>query len=293
MKYTITGAAGFIGSRLVPLLQEDKNRIIEIDCKWSPHTYSYQYDIAEFVPPDLFESDITIHLSADTGVIQSVEKPITNFNHNVKTTMDILWYCKKNNSRFIFASSGAAVGNPSSPYGASKKAIEGYCSAFSESYGMTTACLRFSNVYGPGSAHKNSLVAKFIKHHMTSTEPFYINGDGLQTRDFIYVDDICQGIKLAAESALPKKYNLYSLATGKSTTILDLINLLNETLYIKTGRATKVLHREEQAGEIKNSIIVPETLAVAKEELGFDPKVGLVEGLDKTVDWFLKEWKHD
>jgi len=126
----------------------------------------------------------------------------------------------------------------------------------------------FSNVYGPGSAHKNSLVAKFIKHHLTSTEPFYINGDGLQTRDFIYVDDICHGIKWRRNPRYQENLIFIPWLLVSQQLYLILLSL-NETLYLKTGRATKVLHREEQAGEIKETVVVPETLSAARDELGY------------------------
>ena len=130
---------------------------------------------------------------------------------NIVGTFNFLQAARHNNvSRFIFASSGAPAGevvppiheelppHPVSPYGASKLAGEGYCSAFNKTYGVETVMLRFGNVYGPGSLHKGSVVAKFIRNAIDG-EPLVVYGDGSQTRDFIYIEDLIRAVLLASE----------------------------------------------------------------------------------------------
>jgi len=150
--------------------------------------------------------DVIVHLAASTGVGPSVEDPKKDMESNVIGTFNMLEAARNNSvKRFIFASSGAPVGecdppiheelapHPVSPYGASKLAGEGYCSSYFRTFGIETIALRFGNVYGPGSNRKNSVVAKFIKQAMQG-ETLEIYGDGNQTRDFIYIDDLISAI---------------------------------------------------------------------------------------------------
>jgi len=158
-------------------------------------------------------ADAVVHLAASTGVIPSVEDPEQDFASNVVGTFNYLEAARLNGiGRFVFASSGAPLGeqvppvheemvpHPISPYGAGKLCGEAYCSAYHGSFGLETVVLRFGNVYGPHSKHKGSVVAKFIRHIMAS-EPLPIYGDGNQTRDFIYVEDLTEAILLALNRA--------------------------------------------------------------------------------------------
>ncbi len=146
--------------------------------------------------------DVVVHLAANTGVAPSVENPRQDMEANVIGTFNILEAARLAGAKnFIFASSGAPIGEveppiheeiapkPVSPYGASKLAGEAYCSAYYRTFGLKTVSLRFGNVYGPRSKHKNSVVAKFFKQALAG-EPLEIYGDGNQTRDFIYIDDL-------------------------------------------------------------------------------------------------------
>ena len=157
--------------------------------------------------------DVVVHLAANTGVAPSVEDPRSDCISNVIGTLNYLESARHNRAkRFVFASSGAPVGectppiheemvpHPVSPYGASKLAGEGYCSAYFRTYSVETVALRFGNVYGPGSGHKNSVVAKFIRHAMQG-ETLEIYGDGKQTRDFVYIDDLVNAMIAAATRA--------------------------------------------------------------------------------------------
>lgn len=171
--------------------------------------------------------DCVVHLAAHAGVIPSIENPYYDFEVNILGTLNLLKAAVENNvEKFIFASSNAPLGNqnpamnetkvprPLSPYGASKLACEAYCSAFYHSYGLRTISLRFSNVYGPYSLHKNSVVAKFIKDAIIKKQ-LTIYGDGKQTRDLVYVDDLCRAILTILGSTKEIVFgDVFNLGTG-------------------------------------------------------------------------------
>src|SRR5215213_10847396 len=156
-------------------------------------------------------ADVIVHFAANTGVMPSVEDPRADCMSNVLGTLNYLEAARQGGvGRFVFASSGGTVigeaeppiheemvAHPVAPYGASKLAGEGYCSAYFQTFGIETMALRFGNVYGPLSGHKNSVVARFIKR-ATGGEMLEIYGDGTQTRDFIYVDDLIRAVRLSA-----------------------------------------------------------------------------------------------
>jgi UDP-glucose 4-epimerase len=193
---------------------------------------------------------------------------------------------------FVFASSSAPLGDitppahegivprPKSPYGASKLAGEAYCSAFAGSYGLATIALRFSNVYGPYSYHKGSVVAEFCKRAQAG-EPIVIYGDGRQTRDFIYVDDICNGIAAAMRSGA--KGAVAHLASGVETTVLDVAKQIAD----RFGGDVAVEHRRERVGDVLRSSA---DISHARTLFGFEPRVALSEGLDHTIAWFEQEF---
>ena len=169
MEYLVTGSKGFIGRNLVRYFADQR--------------------IPFFTDLDEWIADTLIHLSAMTNVRESVKYPDDTFDRNSESTFDRLRHAyRRDFKKFIFTSSIGAA-NPLNPYLASKACGEAYCKAFKESYGLDTKILRLSNVYGPRSEYKNSVIPKFIKAAIAG-EPFFIYGDGDQTRDFIYVDDV-------------------------------------------------------------------------------------------------------
>src|ERR687898_1246426 len=155
-------------------------------------------------------ADVIVHFAANTGVMPSVEYPRGDCMSNVVGTLNYLEAARLGGvGRFVFASSGGTVigeaeppiheemvPHPVAPYGASKLAGEGYCSAYFRTFGVETVTLRFGNVYGPLSGHKNSVVARFIKRAVEG-EVLEIYGDGSQTRDYIYIGDLIRAIKLS------------------------------------------------------------------------------------------------
>ncbi|MFN2260194.1 MAG: NAD-dependent epimerase/dehydratase family protein, partial [Parasphingopyxis sp.] len=165
---------------------------------------------------------------------------------------------------------------PLSPYGASKLAVEGYCSAYAASYKMQAASLRFSNVYGPRSWHKGSVVAHFIKQILKG-EPVTVYGDGTQTRDYVHARDLADGIAGALDAGVAGPIQL---GTGKGTPLNDIIALLREI----SDEDFEVRYEEFRAGEIVHTWC---DISRAREMIGYDPRIGLAEGLEETWRWFI------
>lgn len=231
-----------------------------------------------------------VHLAAHTNVVESVEDPRHDVNINVLGVLNALVAARDTGVEgFVFASSNAPLGDvvppshenvlprPVSPYGASKLSGEALCSAFQGSYGMHCVALRFSNVYGPYSYHKGSVIAKFMKR-IARGEPLIVYGDGQQTRDFVYVDDICIGIELALDAHIGG--GLFHLGTGTETAVSELVQMLQE-LY--SDRSIEVEYESPRAGEILRNY---SDISKARRDLGYKPSVVLADGLRLTKKWF-------
>lgn len=322
MRWLITGGCGFIGSSLFRKITKEtddsirvidnlsvgslsdltnkyKIEILSKNSQISNHKYEFikgnitDKELAEFVTKDV---DCVVHLAANTGVQDSIINPIKDLDENVTGTFNYLNASVKNSvKKFIFASSGAPVGNtsppihekvptnPLSPYGASKLAGEGYCSAFFHSYGLETVILRFSNVYGPGSINKSSVIAKFIKQ-ILKENLIKINGDGSQTRDFIYVDDLLEAIlKCSAIKSIGGEK--FQIATGNETSINSLINKIKQAFKTFNIKEFVISKGDFLPGDIKFNY---SDNSKAKKILSWSPNVDLDEGLDNTIRYFLK-----
>jgi len=265
--------------------------------------------------------DVIIHLAANTGVPQSVEDPRLDMESNVIGTFNMLEGARKNGvKRFVFASSGAPAGevvppiheelppHPVSPYGASKLAGEGYCSAYYKTFGIETVALRFSNVYGPGSSHKSSVVAKFIKQALNG-ETLVIYGDGTQTRDFIYIDDLINAIQKSATLHWPQSSVLipqsselnsqssvlspqssaiggetFQIATNRETTLDEMTELLLKVLEEKGIEKPKVKKTSPRLGDVKRNF---SDTSKALKHLNWQCEWELPRGMRETVAWFL------
>ena len=263
------------------------------------------------------ETDIVVHLAANTGVYPSVLDPLGDCTNNVLGTLYLLEASRQASVQgFVFASSGAPIGEvdppvhedmaprPVSPYGAGKLAGEGYCSAYFRTFGLKTAALRFGNVYGPGSTHKTSVVAKFIKQALQG-EPCRIYGDGTQTRDFIYIQDLIRAILTVAlfdskgidaplagsAASCPKPVaaspwgEIYHIATNTEHTVNEMARMLKACLHSQ-GQEMHIEHVEAQPGDIKRTYA---DTSKAKQRLGWTYQVDLQDGLQRTVRWFLHQ----
>ncbi|MFZ5645016.1 MAG: NAD-dependent epimerase/dehydratase family protein [Bacillota bacterium] len=304
-KYLITGGAGFIGVNLIHMLKDTAGEIRVLDnfSLGSPELLEnldvevIRGDICSVddIENSIKGMDVVVHLAAHTRVIESVENPVENFSINVAGTFNLLQSAVKHNvGKFIFASTGGAivgdqtppvhekmVPRPISPYGASKMAGEGYCSAFYGAYGLPTVCLRFSNVYGPYSLKKGSVVAHYFKNILEG-KPLIVYGDGTQSRDYIYVKDLCRAIMLSAECE-GANGEIFQIASGIEVELNKLIDEIRETIY--PGKP-EIIYADFRKGEIYRNFA---DISKAKELLGYSPGVPLKEGLKNTWQWFLKK----
>jgi len=234
--------------------------------------------------------EAVIHLAAGTGVLPSVEDPFADFDLNARGTLSALWATREAGAaRFVFSSSNAPLGAgaypasedkpvaPLSPYGASKATGEAYCSAFHGAYGLDAVAVRFSNAFGPRSAHKGNVIPTFVKR-LLAGEELVVYGDGDQTRDFVYVTDLANGLIRATE-ADGAGGEIFQLASGVETSVNELIAMLGEV----SGLEPRVRREAPRAGEIlRNYSLVDK----ARERLGYEPSVSLQEGLRHTYEWF-------
>jgi len=304
MKILVTGGAGFIGRHLVRFLLEKGNSVTIYD-NFTKSTEEkiqpLQKNGALLVKGDItnYETlkkalsngfDAVVHLAAKTGVIDSVKNPEETHYVNVTGTIRVLRACiAQKVKNVVFASSGAVYGDskslplsedlptiPISPYGASKISAEHYLQAFAYSFGLNCITLRFSNVYGEGqSSDYAGVITKFMKN-IEADIPLVIFGDGMQTRDFVFVDDIAFGILSAIENIHGKKGNYYNIATGKYTTINELAKIMLDI----SDKSLEIIHDEPRKGEIKYNYA---SIELAKRELEYSSKVELREGLEKLI----------
>ena len=323
-KWLITGGCGFLGKNLIKALKqwdpECSIRVLDNLSVGKKDDLYYAVELVEEVEPDeawalgLLQlvvgdivdanlalevskgADVIIHLAANTGVGPSVENPRMDCITNVIGTFNYLEACRQNEiNRFVFASSGAPIGecippiheempcHPVSPYGASKLAGEAYCSTYFRTYGVQTVALRFGNVYGPGSTHKSSVVAKFIRQAM-SGETLEIYGDGIQTRDFIFTEDLVKAILLAATKQ-GIGGEIFQIATSRESTVLEVTEQLLEILKTKGIDQVKVVHGAKRLGDVMRNF---SDTSKAKRILGWSPKYKLSQGLSETINYFFQ-----
>jgi UDP-glucose 4-epimerase len=272
----------------------------------SPQSSALSPDKVELTVGDILDAelalrasqgtDVIMHLAASTGIDQSVEDPHQDCKTNVIGTLNYLEAARHNNVKcFVFASSSAPVGEceppihekvvpqPVSPYGASKLAGEAYCSAYFRTYGIDTVALRFGNVYGPLSSNKNSVVAKFIRQAING-EALEIYGDGNQTRDYIYVDDLVKAIRFTANTK-DIGGEIFQIATNAETSVVELVHKLLPVLSSAGVNGVKFVHAEPRLGDVRRNF---SDTSKASNLLGWQARVRFEEGLKRTVRWFVK-----
>lgn len=296
----ITGGAGFIGRHLADyLLGRGDYAVTVLDNESLGDRKHLDLDRVRFLHGDLRDTDdlrkaldgqdAVVHLAADTRVMDSIEDPANNFDNNVVGSFNLLQLSRELGvGRVVAASTGGAIlgdvtppvhermaPRPTSPYGASKLMLEGYLSAYSASYGLSGCALRFSNIYGPRSFHKGSVVAHFFKR-MLAGEPLVVYGDGSQARDFLYVGDLVEAIRAAVESDVQ---GAYQLGSGRPTTVNELLEVMRSV----TGRDLDVVYEDFRPGEVRDTWCEIEK---ARRGFGFAPATPLEEGLRQTWEWF-------
>jgi UDP-glucose 4-epimerase len=295
----VTGGAGFIGSALVRLLATRGDDVCVYDNLSTGSAELIDGTGSELVSGDVRDvdaltraakgCDVVFHLAAGTGVLPSIEDPFADFDLNAGGTLAALWAARSVGAgRFVFSSSNAPLGAgaypaseekaiaPLSPYGAGKAAGEAYCSAFHGAYGLDAVAVRFSNAYGPRSAHKGNVIPLFLKR-MREGRELVVYGDGTQTRDFVFVEDLARGLMLASEVE-EIGGEIFQLASGVETSLNTLVSLLAEV----TGREPRVRHEAPRPGEILRNY---SQIDKAKERLSYAPTVALRNGLRRTYEW--------
>lgn len=297
----VTGGAGFIGVNLGRLLR-DQGFVVRCfdDFSTGHRADAEQAGYAEIVEGDVLDApaltdavagcEYVVHLAAQAGVPSSVADPLRDADLNVRGTLHALMAARDAGARgFVFASSNAPLGDveppahegllprPKSPYGASKLAGEAYCSAFAECYRLPAIALRFSNVYGPFSYHKGSVVAEFCRR-ATAREPLLIYGDGSQTRDFVYVGDLCAGISAAMTSGAAGR--VVHLGTGIETSIVEVAKAVIARF---PDAPPAIDYRPPRTGDIVRNY---SDIGLARRLFGYAPATALDDGLARTIEWF-------
>ena len=298
----VTGGAGFIGSHVSSLLAGRGDRVRILD-----DLSVGRLEYADGVPREIVRApladgdavrtavdgvDAVVHLAARSGIPDSVADPLGTFAVNVDQTLRLLDAARvAGTRRFVFASSNAATGDheppadetdlahPLTPYGASKLAGEAFGQAYAATYGLAACSLRFSNAYGPYSLHKKSVVAAWVRAALRG-DAITIHGDGQQTRDFVYAEDLAAAVVAtldAGEDAIAGE--VFQAGTAVETTV----NQLAEALGAAVGRPLEIRHEAARPGDIRRNV---SRIDKAARVLGYRPAVSLGEGLRRTARWF-------
>lgn len=306
-KVIVTGGAGFIGSHLAEELARQNYHVIildnlltgklkNIDELLSKHSVDFtQGSITDLLLlQKLFqEAEFVFHLAALTSVPASIEDPLATNEVNITGTLNVLIAARDNDVRkVVFASSCAVYGdaptllqkedtlpNPISPYALTKLAGEYYCHLFRQIYGLSTVCLRYFNVYGPRQDFRSqyaAVVPAFIGRVIQDLPPV-ISGDGEQSRDFVFIEDVTQGTILAAQNNCEGTYNL---GGGQSTTI----NQLAQSILKLMPKSLQPIHAEPRPGDLRHSMA---DISQA-QSFGYKPKWSLEAGLKKVIEEFKK-----
>ena len=276
MNILITGHKGFIGSNLAKKLE--KHKIIGVDLKDGNNILDSNYINALF---EFYHFDAVIHLAAIAGVGYSIEHSEEVLHNNI-IGFDVLAKAaiKHNVKHFIYASSSSVYGDDGtqkSPYAVSKATNELQAAMYSNLSNTKFTGLRFFTVYGEG-IREDLAISKFIKS-IKNNEPIYVYGDGEQKRDFTYVDDITEAIKLILESDKEWKNEVFDIGYGSSTSVNDLIDMLKGLI---NPTFDKVVYKDEKAYDVKETLANTNKLY---EWFGYRPKYDIKKGLR---EWQLK-----
>ena len=304
MKFFVTGGAGFIGKHLIKSLlknnhqvtiyedfsNSDKNDIKDI-CKDGALLIIGSLTDYDLLEKKLKDFDFVIHLAAKIDILESIDNPEITNKINVEGTINILRACVKNNIQNIIAASSAAVygntkiipvtedsiPNPVSPYGADKISMEFYIRAFANTFNLNAISLRFFNVYGKGQSNAYAgVITKFLQNIKSKT-PLEIFGDGKNTRDYVFIDDLIHGILQAIKNIQGQKGTIYNLASGTSTSVNDLALLMLKI----SKKNLEIIHKLSRPGDLLFSEVL---LLKAKNELNYNPKFNLESGLTKLFE---------
>jgi len=311
--YLITGIAGFIGSALARAILAQGDNVRGVD----NFSTGKRNNIAELLPRiDVREADLldlgamqsacksvdyVLHEAAIPSVPRSVLDPVESNQANVDGTVNVLVAARDAKvKRVIYAASSSAYGdtptlpkredmfpNPISPYAVAKLASEYYMASFFRCYGLETVALRYFNIFGPRqdpTSQYSGVLAKFITQMLKGEQPT-IHGDGSQSRDFTYVDNVVQANLLACKApASEVAGRVFNVATGTRIDLNEMFGVLKKL----TGYPGEVKHGPERAGDVKHSLA---DLSRSEKHLGYRPQVNFEEGLRRTIDWYRSREK--
>jgi nucleoside-diphosphate-sugar epimerase len=304
--YIVTGGAGFIGSHIAERLLSDGHCVRIVDNFSTGKRENLAHLAGDLqvcavsitdraaLQPIFDGADYVFHQAALPSVPRSIDDPLTTHEYNVTGTLNVLLAARAAGvKRVVYAASSSAYGDiegefkdetmaprPLSPYAVAKLAGEYYCQSFTEVYGLETVALRYFNVFGPRqdeTSHYAAVIPKFIAA-MVSGQPPTIYGDGTQSRDFTYIDNVVHGNLLAAK-APDAAGCMMNLATGGRVTLLELVEKLNRLL----GTSFEPTLSDARPGDIKHSRA---SIERARDLLDFAPIVDFDTGLARTVAWY-------
>lgn len=295
----VTGGGGFIGKHLVRELLHREFQVEALDRVPKPRDLPgssrlvyYRADLNGINSHWRPKSGTRIvHLAANTSVQESVRQPLLTVRANIEATCRMLDLARKIDSeRFLFASTAAIYGDrrsscretdtaaPASPYASSKLASEYYCKVYASLYGISTVVLRYFNVYGPGQSNRYAgVITRFVNEALHGKPPV-IFGDGTQTRDFVFVDDVVRATVASLTKRLPDG-TILNIGTGRATSI---ISLARQVLGLFDLRDLRPIHAQRRVGEVRHS---QANISAARMKIRFHPKYRLAEGLPPTIEW--------
>lgn len=305
MKILVTGGAGFIGSNLTDALIQQGHDVSVVDNlstgqkeNLNKKAKFFELDLTDEKLTEIFEiekPEIIFHLAAQIDVRKSVTDPVWDAKQNILGSVNLLESAKKHKvKKIIFSSTGGAIygdtdqiptpeGHPElpiSPYGIAKLTIEKYLYYYNKIFGLLYIALRYSNVYGPRQNSKGEagVVAIFCDKLLANQNPV-IHGDGKQTRDYVFVDDVVRANLAALES---EKIGIYNIGTSIEADVNKIAELIKSNI----DTDIEFTYADAKEGEQQKSCI---DYSKAKNELGWHPEINLEEGIKKTVDWFKKK----
>ena len=306
--FLVTGGAGFIGSHIAQglLARGDRVRVLDNLSTGDPRNVELLGSDVEFIKGDITDPqvvakavkgvDCIFHEAALASVPRSVEQPLATHAACVTGTLVVLDEARKAGvRRLVYAASSSAYGDqptsskretdlpaPISPYGAAKFAAESYCAAFSATYGFETVSIRYFNVFGPRqdpNSQYSAVIPLFITAMLAGRQPI-VYGDGGQSRDFTFVDNVVHGNLLAADAdARLVSGRVFNVANGRSTSLLQLLDQLNELL----GTNIKPIHKDPRVGDVRESLA---DITQARDRLKYEPRVSFEEGLRRSIEYY-------
>lgn len=307
-KYLVTGGAGFIGCNLARYILEKGHEVVVLDnlVTGKRENIAQIADRIEFIEGDIRDRAAVdkavrgcaavFHEAALGSVPRSVENPVASHDANVNGTISVLEACRAAGvKRVVFAASSSAYGDqpvspkhegmvprPISPYAASKVACEAYLQAYAAAYKMETVCLRYFNVFGPHQDPQGAYAAvipAWVSRLLRNQAPL-VYGDGEQSRDFCFIQNVCKANWLAANApAEVCNGPVLNIACNQAVSLNDILNLLKKLLKIDV----QAQYTTPRAGDVKHSLA---DISLARKTIGYEPEVFFTEGLERAIGWY-------